>query len=59
MEELPAFECSRVLTSSGHLPGRIGSFIESIFGRDLELAAVRRKFEMALGKCAVAEARKS
>jgi len=42
-----------------HLPGRIGSFIESIFGRDLELAAVRRKFEMALGRCAVAEARKS
>ncbi len=32
-------------------------FIESIFSRDMELGAVRRKFEMALGKGAIAEAR--
>ena len=33
-------------------------FIESIFSRDLELAETRKEFELALGKGAIAEARK-
>ena len=33
-------------------------FIESIFSRGLELAETRREFELALGKGAIAEARK-
>ena len=33
-------------------------FIESIFSRDSELAETRREFELALGKGAIAEARK-
>ena len=33
-------------------------FFEYIFSRNLEQAAVRRKFDMALGEGAIAEARK-
>ena len=49
------FGCIRpkVRYGASHQP-----LIESILSRDLELAAVRRKFEIALGKGAIAEARK-